>query len=77
MERGRHQVEANWLAKILDDIEGYASENGLDSLLAEVRKARRITSLELGGDAPPDLTRTGAITGGPQAAAGMTPPAEG
>ena len=69
-------MEANWLAKILDDIEGYASENGLDSLLAEVRKARRITSLELGGDAPPDLSRTGAITGGPQTT-GMTPPAEG
>ena len=41
-------MEANWLAKILDDIEGYACENGLAPLLAEVRNARRITSLELG-----------------------------
>lgn len=77
MERGRHQVEANWLARILDDIEGYASENGLDSLLAEVRKARRITSLELGNAASPDLTPSGGIPGNQQAAAGITPPAEG
>ena len=77
MERGRHQVEANWLAKILDDIEGYASENGLDSLLAEVRKARRITSLELGNAASPDLAPSGAIPGNQEASAGITPPAEG
>ena len=71
------QVEANWLAKILDDIEGYASENGLDSLLAEVRKARRITSLELGRDATPDLSSSGAIPGCHPATSTVTPPAEG
>ncbi|MBL9058603.1 MAG: hypothetical protein JNK88_01080 [Mangrovicoccus sp.] len=71
------QVEANWLAKILDEIEGYACENGLESLLAEVRTARRITSLEL-GEAGPDLTSPGGSA--PAAArsdAGLSPPVDG
>ena len=70
-------MEANWLARILDDIEGYARENGIESLMTEVRKARRITSLELG---TPDAGLD-APSGSPSTAArpdsGLAPPAEG
>ncbi len=70
-------MEANWLAKILDEIEGYACENGLDTLLAEVRNARRITSLEV-GEAGAAVTSPG---GSPLASArpdaGLSPPTDG
>lgn len=61
-------MEANWLARILDEIEGYARENGLDSLMAEVRNARRITSLEMPAEAiDADLPASDPMTAAPAA----------
>lgn len=61
-------MEANWLARILDEIEGYARENGLDSLMAEVRNARRITSLEMPSQATDaDLPASGPVAAAPAA----------
>lgn len=41
----------SWLVSVLDDLESYAKENELPSLLDELSKAKRIAQAEVAFDA--------------------------